>query len=252
MHQVDYDQLLHESRNELKEFERTGDEGSTGIEKGLPVKEMLALNKYMRTTASTNYPSVQFQPMFVYGWIWKKLLTQEVYQALREAKINYSIGHATKDSYTVLNKHTVPQARLKSLAFEVQNRWVFDADAVPVPHAWAWAKKLHAKMKSSAPVQALRRKLRTGTFLETWASLTASDHKILAEISNQWVHASVMLEEDFSTIYHQMEFKNREKYAHHIANGDLLAATFEYMYDPTDRTLYQKLVEIFSANLISY
>ena len=246
MLQGEYNQMLRESRNELEEFQRTGAAGSTGIDKGLPVKEMLELNKYMRTTASTNYPSVQFQPMFVCGWIWKKLVTPAVCQALKEAKINYSIGHATKDSYTLLDKHIVDNARLKKLAFEIQNRWVYDAEAVPVPNAWPSAKKLHAKMKISSPVQALRVKLRTGPFLETWASLTASDHKLLVELSTQAYNIEPMSEEECTTLYKQMAFKNVEKYDHHIATGNLLAATFEYTHDPTYRTLYQKLVKIFS------
>ena len=60
MLQSEYDQMLRDSRKELEEYEKTGDPGSTGIDKDLPVKEMVELNKYMRTTASTNYPSVQF------------------------------------------------------------------------------------------------------------------------------------------------------------------------------------------------
>ena len=60
-----YENLLNYGRNSILEFVESGTPGETAIEPSLVGKfldQIYNLNKYVFTTASTNYPGEKFQP----------------------------------------------------------------------------------------------------------------------------------------------------------------------------------------------
>ena len=76
-----YEQLLESGRRNLRNYIETMDGGPTGIEESLQgdfLAQIIELNNYMFTTASTNYPDriPNFQPFFIDAIIDTKLLNK--------------------------------------------------------------------------------------------------------------------------------------------------------------------------------
>lgn len=91
-----YSDLINQGYNLLFKYKTIGitnDENITGIESSLNDKyldQMLELNKYIYTTASTNHPGEKFQPFFL-DFIAPKQVCLKIIQYLSLVKYSYVI-----------------------------------------------------------------------------------------------------------------------------------------------------------------
>ena len=96
-----YEQLLEVGRRNLNNFIESGERGPTGIEslEGEFLDQIIALNDYIFTKASTNYPEriPNFQPFFIDAIIDTQLLNKTLdYELEKELESSSSKASSLK------------------------------------------------------------------------------------------------------------------------------------------------------------
>ena len=101
--QMTFKELLKSGRDDLLEFKRTGNPGENGIEDSLTGKyfdQILELNNYIYTTASTNYPyDDTFQPMFLEFYIMRSNALKLINQIRGNKQYNFIMCDYSKNEY---------------------------------------------------------------------------------------------------------------------------------------------------------
>ena len=125
-----YIKILERGRNHLLRFKEDKEySGITGIEESLVqpyLNQIIELNNYIYTTASTNYPDEFIQPMFICGAIHKSLITKEFLEELNKNKYSYWICSYV-NKFEMKYENNIKDSIERQILFNILRRlWIFD------------------------------------------------------------------------------------------------------------------------------
>ncbi len=253
-----YEKFLEAGRKELIEFKNDPENSvsSTGIENTLVepfLSQIIELNKYMNTTASTNEPSYLFQAMFIDGWIHKKYITPEFLQKLKDYNYNYVIRQEQTCCKSKHSKVLFTNYYEKSVEHDVLMdmlcMWWFDKD-MKIPNLGHKDTIEFRENYNHELPQKFRKLYEKYSFLDAIKYLNDDDWKELNSFKNgakvkyryyeHKYHVDEILEHDNNGSDSEYCCIAKEL----IENGEVLLITIENLYDPTDRNLYTNLINL--------
>jgi len=259
----DYKGLLQSGLCELEEFRRNKDFGSTYLDPSLIepfLSQVIALNKYMSTFGSTNFPSnSKIQAMFVEGWILKRYLTPELLADMKKNQWDYQVvqqltccGPKSEEDGKILFQHHLEDGMQRVIAHDLLFKWWYGPGA---PHHLGRPEFKEFQKNIPPAVVSLRTKMleryhETG-FVEMFKTLSEEDHKLLSGLATHPL---------LKKYYGKPDNWNRVRYnvgqsnycckaKDLIEKGLVVHLLVGNEYDPTDRNLYSELARVFQKHV---
>lgn len=263
-----YQELLIQGQHLLSSSLKDNDSKNvTGLEPSLVgsyLDQLIKLNYYLFTDASTNYPADPFfQPMILKGWIHKDLVTNGFIQELK--KMNYSFYFvSTKDcvyenEYECHNIHQVLHDMLSKYWFGVN-----DLPELAIPSARKvhrlWKHKIHeARQRGTLALPEKFQKIfweNKKDFRKSVKMLNETDLKevrnIIENTENHQMYKrykewKVELTQEQEILqspelsYGLHGVKSEKQIIRMITDGDLYRFMIMDHYDPIARTLYENV-----------
>lgn len=261
-----YNEFLLEGVKELNAFKLNNQKsGSTGIDESLVepyLDQIIKLNQFVNTTASTNNPSDPlFQKMFLCGWIHKSYVTPYLLERLKMLHFNYVFSIETlccgKSRSTIqhkyLHEHNFDYQILYSL---LDSDWFDKRNSLPDPEARYHKPVIDFRNTVTPNILQLAKKFKSlyekYSFLECVAKLNDDDWKVVQSMKkyelyyNQqsWIITESNIQQE--GYYHFNDSDYCCKIKDLVANGETLSFVIENNYDPTDRNMYTVLYDLLS------
>jgi hypothetical protein len=255
-----YNKFLSMGRENLEKFrDREEFVNSTGIEDSLVepfLSQIIDLNKYISTTASTNYPNSLFQEMFVDGWIHKDYVTDGFLQKMNEMNYNYVITKedtcCESQKSIALYENYFDKSNEHHILMDMLRAWWFDKSIIHPRGAFEEFIEFRNNYDNHLP-EYFRSLYEDHNFSDCLQFLTDDHWRELENIRHTF--PKIRGRDQYNLYkFHVGEVTNSinagsSDYCCNvkdlIENGEILWIEIANYYDPTDRNLYKTLLNIF-------
>lgn len=266
---ISYKKDIDSGKNEkwwIKSEKEPATKGTTGI-CFIPhpfIDQLIDLNSYVNTYASTNTPDDPFfQAMFCDGWIHRSLISQQLLGDLIKNNISYSINSVKIDPdcgktyLNLIDAYSTENAFSKKIAHDTIDEWWFSGREQP--DGLLIAKRFQKKMKDSYFPNKFRDTVKKVGFVEAFEHLDTTDLQEIEKFKKEPLYNHKAFakyldvpEKDYMALPANGESGGYGIYfsgiKEQVLNGNVLHFSFVNQYDPTDRNLYSDLVNIFIKN----
>lgn len=248
-----YEEILADAINELQDPKKS----STGIEESLCgrfMDEMIKLQKFINTTASTNYPhNKYFQGMFLCGFIHKSLVTKEFLEFLESKNLSYVLYQTNYCCERQQPKeHLIPK-----IVHRYETLDSIKKDFIGRIFLHYEAKTLNNRKYLGHIIESMQselERLKNLSFNEAYEHLIKNE--IVLETFNEYL--TKFLKHDVIPIVQEPPEKFAKNNASNycckinelIRSGEILSLAIENSYDLWDRDMYVTILDYFNENYI--
>jgi hypothetical protein len=251
-----YNEFLSMGREILEKFrDHKKFVNITGIDDSLVepyLSQIIELNKYMNTTASTVYPDQLCQQMYVHGWIHRSYVTQKFLQKMNELNYDYTITKVDNccksQKSVVLYENHFNKATEHLILMNMLCKWWFNKSEECIQFAIKELVEFRNNYNNDLP-EYFRDLYKSHNFLDCLQFLDDTHWMELENIKNTFPDQRYKLNN-----YHvgdALSYANTGACVYCcdvkdlIENGEILWIKIANYYDPTNRNLYADLLDMF-------
>lgn len=251
----EYDALLEKGTNDLLKFKNDNTSTTeTNIETSLVqpyLDQMIELNKYMYTHASTNNPGGLFQPFFLDAIIHKKYITPKFLEKLKEYNFDYTIYNCSK---TEIFEHRIKNGNRNNFLLDCLTMWYLNKNIeVPyrgIPSIVEFRNNLTSEFPEKFRKLFVENKC---DFRKTIQLLSEDDYSEIDKLKRELNNASKIPEAFCECCGEEIAddeygFNCYDQIKNYCENysvkGELYNMFIQNLYDPTSDSLYSDLLDI--------